>query len=368
MGNVDSSDVQVRSIVDDDRAAHSYLLFANGQLLRADEGSSTHAYVIAELPNIDQSGGEVREIKMYAHGNWVCVTERYGLNAALVNLDTGHVRELSREDYCSECSSYSAGFLEEPGTRRTLLITQTEWNRLDILDAATGERLTQRPASDSEDGSEEFDYEQDLDYFHSLLHVSPDSRHFLDNGWIWQPWGVALLFSADKFRQGWEHTAMMCEPGTNWDRPATFLGNDRFVLSMDYRPGTEQHELGIFAVPDFRKVPNFLDDEGPENLPELIGYIDCDVFPRDGDGSVWGELHYDPVRDCLIAMTETNGTLALSLTGEILAHMREIVIPERPSMWNHPDRALGWAYSSKHRVFYKYDDEGIAERVLPLGS
>ena len=94
--------------------------------------------VIASLPYISIDG----EIKLYVCEPWVCVTERFGTHAALVNLDTAAVRELSREDYYVEVSSYSIGFLIRQG--RVLLIHQTDWNRLDIMDVETGRNLTDR--------------------------------------------------------------------------------------------------------------------------------------------------------------------------------------------------------------------------------
>src|SRR5215208_3851768 len=88
----------------------------------------------------------------------------------------------------SDVSSYSIGFLDRDG--RTLLVAQTQWNRLDVFDAETGANLTQRDVFIRDSGQRDeqghtiHDRSNYVDYFPSLLHVSPDSRHFLSNGWM----------------------------------------------------------------------------------------------------------------------------------------------------------------------------------------
>jgi hypothetical protein len=40
-----------------------------------------------------------RPVKIYYHFPYICVTERYGLNAATVNIANRHMFKLAREDY-----------------------------------------------------------------------------------------------------------------------------------------------------------------------------------------------------------------------------------------------------------------------------
>ncbi|HEX8347788.1 MAG TPA: hypothetical protein VF657_24095, partial [Actinoplanes sp.] len=215
---------RVRAVVADDGVPHSYFVFVDGRLLRAGIGS-TQAEVVAEVPNIREVGhgtgdgrleGKELEIALYVHGPWVCVTERFGVNASLINTVTGAVRKFSRGDYHSDVSSYSIGFLDRDG--RTRLVAQTQWNRLDVFDAETGVNLTEREVS----------Y---VDYFHSLLHVSPDSRHFLSNGWVWSPADVVRVFSTEAFMTGYEPTSIPVGTafGYNWDRPCAFVDDRTFV-------------------------------------------------------------------------------------------------------------------------------------------
>ena len=132
---------------------------------------------------------------------------------------------LCRADYHSDVSSYSVGFLDRDG--RTLLVAQTRWNRLDVFDAESGANLTEREVfiRDSgrrnEQGQKVYDQSKYIDYFHSLLHVSPDSRHFLSNGWVWSPVDVVRVFSTEAFLNGYEPTSIPVATafGYNWDRP-----------------------------------------------------------------------------------------------------------------------------------------------------
>jgi hypothetical protein len=241
------SNARVRAVAPDDRVPHSYFVFADGRLSRVGAGS-TEAELVADVPDIREVGhgtgdgrlaGKDLEVGLYVHGPWVCVTERFGVNASLIDTVNGAVRGLSRADYHSDVASYSVGFLERDG--RTLLVAQTQWNRLDVFDAETGANLTEREVSirDSgrcdEHGRKIYDLSNYVDYFHSLLHVSPDSRHFLSNGWVWSPVDVVRVFSTEAFLTGYEPTGISVSTtfGYNWDRPCAFIDDRTFVLALD---------------------------------------------------------------------------------------------------------------------------------------
>ncbi len=85
---------------------------------------------------------------------------------------------LNRGDYRPENRHFPVAFFCHQG--RTLLVTATQWNRLDVIDPATGLVLTERSLSS----------DQELDYFHAHLLVSPDSKWIVDNGWVWHPVGI----------------------------------------------------------------------------------------------------------------------------------------------------------------------------------
>ena len=68
---------------------------------------------------------------------------------------------------------------------RTLVVHATDWNRLDVSDPATGERLTLRDLPQPESGQPRPN--RYMDYCHAGLSVSPDYEWIADWGWIWHP-------------------------------------------------------------------------------------------------------------------------------------------------------------------------------------
>ncbi|MCL2092208.1 MAG: hypothetical protein FWH11_13580 [Micrococcales bacterium] len=358
----------VRAVVDDDRATHSYFVFADGQLLHVHPGD-TAGEVVASLPSIGEvahgvgdgrSDGEKLELRMYSHGPWVCVTERFGLHAALVDTATGGVREMQREDYHADVCSYSIGFLERDG--RTFLVAQTAWNRLDVFDVETWQCLTEREVEHPDKNY--------LDYFHSLLHVSPDSRHFLSNGWVWSPLDMVMAYSTKTFLQGWDPTGVPFRgSGYNWDRPCTFVDDETFVVAVDNDGLDEPPRIGEQTSTDRPyhqlarvKLPHF-----PQGQIEDVSYVECDAFRPNAYGEVKGELHYDPVTARLVALT-ADGACAVSLTGEILARLPDVTTsqPSHGDLGSRYSGTSNWAYSDTHRLFYHWDDAtGIQEQAFP---
>ncbi|GAA0553643.1 hypothetical protein GCM10010172_40240 [Paractinoplanes ferrugineus] len=338
---VDLRDRHVRAVTPAEQSPHSYFVFADGRLLRVGAGS-TRCDPIAEVPSIREIGpgtgeGRESELRLYVHGPWVCVTERFGVNAALVNTATGAVRELSRADYHADVSSYSIGFLDRGG--RTLLVAQTRWNRLDVFDAASGACLTERIGE-----------VEDIDYFHSLLHVSPDSRHFLSNGWVWAPVDMVRVFTTEAFLTGYEPTSIPVGTafGYNWDRPCTFVDARTFVLALDDEAAEHPYrQLAFFDVPG-----------EPDERLEPHTLVSCDVFPRNEHGEVKGELHYDPESRHLVALTDGAGAFLVSPAGEVSARLPDLMVG------GHGGQA-GWSYAPRHRVFFRWNGgSGIEERRI----
>ena len=378
--------MEIRHIAPFNQHAGRYVGFGNdGFLYQAQAGEAPT--VIASLPYISIDG----EIKLYVCEPWVCVTERFGTHAALVNLDTAAVRELSREDYYVEVSSYSIGFLIRQG--RVLLIHQTDWNRLDIMDVETGRNLTDREVyirevipenTDQTNTQPVYEEKNYIDYFHSLLHVSPDGSFFMSNGWLWHPLGRLLCFRTDDFLRQYELSGTYLQycRVDNWDRPCAFIGNDRLVTVTD-APGEEEEdspeednspEDDDFKPCEHEKLQFYdlnataQEREYGEHILLKESEVDCDVFIPDKEGNISGTLVWDSQYSCLVAVT-SNGAFAFNLCGEVLAARLECCC-NTDRLHTDMHAGPGWCYNPENHSLYHWLQEAgiVEERQFALQS
>jgi len=118
---------------------------------------------------------------------------------------------------------------------QTVIIHRTAWNRLDASIVDTGELLTTRsPTSYGQDEPRPQHY---LDYFHGALHLSPDGRRILDDGWIWHPVGFPTVWNLDQWLTGnvWESEdgpskTEVCGREYYWDHPMTWIDSVRVAI------------------------------------------------------------------------------------------------------------------------------------------
>jgi len=361
--------MKIRDIAHLDRREGMYALFGTDGYLSLAQAGGPPVRVI-HLPGIRTQG----QIRLYVREPWVCVTERFGAHAALVHLEDASVREMSREDYHANVSSYSIGFLERGG--RVLLIHQTEWNRLDILDAATGECLTDREVYARETASKGEGEEwlspglaakNYIDYFHSLLHVSPDGEHFLSNGWMWHPLGQILRFRTGDFLERYELSKLPieCCQEYNWDRPCAFIGGDRFVIATDDARNygsLDEEELKDYAYRQlqfYRLDGPVHEDEDGERTLKKEREAACDAFVPDEDGHVHGALYWDAARGFLVALTP-GGAFALNLDGEVLEFHPECRCADGAAIGPGRSPDPGWRYSPEHHRLYHWSQSAGA--------
>ena len=308
-----------------------------------------------------------KPIRIYFHHPYICVTERFGLNAVVVDARTGQMLQLTREDYHADVSSYSIGFLERD--RRTQLIHQTQWNRLDITDLETGERLTNREISCKQIGKKEdstpiYEEANYLDYFHSILHISPDSRNFLSNGWVWSPWDNVRCFNVNGFLQHYELSSAGADYGNgyNWDRPCTFIDNDMFVIATDDNTDNlDDEELKDYR---YQQLWFYRLSDMPEPGNPVQRWLPChkkiasDIFFADSYKEVKGMLYYDDTHRCLVAISG-NGAHAVALDGRIIgtdSRLKSVENNAHTDFGSHyASGTTGWDYSTAHHVFYAYD-------------
>ncbi len=353
-----------------DRDAGLCALFADDGMLALHDSRSGANTPLATLDNIRE---REKPIGIDFHHPYICVAERFGLNAAVVDTRNGSIRSFTREDYHANVSSYSIGFLEHG--RRTLLIHQTQWNRLDITDLESGELLTPREVFIREISPPQYDenkkeiaprrYEEAnyLDFFHSILHIAPDSKSFLSNGWVWSPWDNVRCFDVEEFLQHYEPSSIGVDYGNgyNWDRPCAFIDNDSFVIATDdnadelddeERKDYRYRQLWFYRLSDRPEA----DGTTRRWLPSHR-QVACDVFFADSYKEVKGQLYYDGKHRCLVALSG-NGAYAVTLEGQIVGEDATVKSGEynaHTDFGSHYAGAAGWDYSAEHHVFYTYD-------------
>lgn len=340
-----------------------YVIFCKDGGLYRHDGTGGSCSRVASLPFIVDYEGPFR---VDYHHPFVCVSQRFGLRCAVVDLRNGRVRECSREDYHADVSSYSVGFLQY-GTRQWF-VHQTEWNRLEITDLETGEHMNpQAVHDDTYGGMNESQVEECFDYFHSLLHVSPDGRMILSNGWIWHPVGIVRCYSIEQLLEGREHDcfALNCDSDYNWDRPCTFIDDDLFVVAVDDKPAffvsdddssddnvddIAYHQLWFYRMSDHRPSDHQL-----RPCKKAI----CDVFSKNEEGEVHGELYYDSALKGLIAISGT-GSWVLTVDGQVQSHLPEAVGLMYGGMYDYrrsSPEVIAWQYNTLDHCLYTWDAE-----------
>lgn len=333
----------------------SYFLFAHdGGLYRCDVANQTST-LIARLENISE---RKKPLRIDCHYPYVCVTERFGLHCALIDLSNGAIKTFSREDYHADVSSYSVGFLQYEG--RTLFIHQTQWNRLDITDLQSGANLTEREVYCRlvSEGycdvtgkyiNAVFDKKNHSGLFHSRLHVAPDSSHFLSNGWEWAPVDHIMVYNLNTFLSRFEPSgyAINYYNGYNWDRPCTFIDSDRFVIA------TDNNIEDLDDEPEYRQLWFYRISDDLFDEKRYVAYkkVACELFPLNEYGEVSGELYYDCELAILIALS-ASGAWLLTPEGEIKNHFPDITFDE-----DAQGGARTWQYNTRQHCFYRWDDK-----------
>lgn len=146
----------------------------------------------------DPFGGHVLGPRLYASqdGRFAAVVNDYGRYGRVIELQSGNVTlMMDGGNYCSETVPFSFAFADWQG--QTLAIHRTAWNRLDVSDASSGQLLTERGPTSYERGQERPVHY--LDYFHGRLYISPQGTHILDDGWVWHPVGIPVVWSIDRW-------------------------------------------------------------------------------------------------------------------------------------------------------------------------
>jgi hypothetical protein len=266
---------------------------------------------------------------------------------------------------------------------KVLYICQTQWNRLDIFDAESGENLTEREVwtrktGTDENGSDIYESRNYLDYFHSGLHISPSGSRFISNGWVWSPFDQIRVFGTDDFFREFERgsAAADCGSGYNWDRPCAWIDDNCFAAAVDDLVKTGNMDDDEAAEYEYKSLALFRATDATDENAYGFRWIspfrsfDCEVFVPDKEGEVSGRLYYDESCAYLVAITG-NGAFAVTLDGNVVKRAPDVVLSTAPQSGfaNGYNPHIRWSYNPKRHVFYTWqDDAGIVERGFDTAS
>lgn len=243
-------------------------------------------------------------------GRYSAVYEERGTKALLLEGEQ-ILRELNRSYYRAPDYDYPLALGRLGDGREVVVHCPDVYNVLHIEDAESGEWLT--------DG-----WREPKDVFHSRLSLSPDGRHLLSVGWIWHPYGTAMVYD----------TALaLTEPATldgDGVLPAAALMNgevtagcwldaDRLVLATD--------------------AEGSKDKEGPALAPRHLG-----VWSLAEEG--W--LHRSPVPDAdpgVVLLPRGDQVVSLhghprlldTATGRVVAEWPEVGLPGKTTCFGFDD-------------------------------
>ncbi len=172
-------------------------------------------------------------------GNYAVIYERRGTKGVI--LKQGQIlREINRSFYCANAYEFPVCIAPLGSGQEVLIHCPDAYNRLEIDDVETGERLTK------------CENREPCDFFHSRLAVSPSGSHFLSAGWIWAPVDALGVFSlAEAIRNPKSLDRLVPGPPQSSEISAAAFLNGRFVVIST-------------------SEETFLDDEDFEEDPNLI--------------------------------------------------------------------------------------------------
>lgn len=145
----------------------------------------------------DSFAGHTLTTRLHASrdGEFAAVLNDYGRHGQVIDLRSGKTTlRLDGGDYHPETVPFSFTFAIWQG--QSVVIHRTAWNRLDISDASTRGLLSDRDRTSYRSGEQRPQHY--LDYFHGALYLSPDGAYILDDGWVWHPVGIPVVWSVDR--------------------------------------------------------------------------------------------------------------------------------------------------------------------------
>lgn len=249
---------------------HLLVLTADGKLhgIHADTGTVATLCAV-ELPVLEPGdvhshfAAQCHRLHASADGQHAAIVVDQGRDGILVQTTSGAVTlHLNGGDYHEDTVPFSACFLRFEG--RNVLIHRTAWNRLDAVDVATGQSLTERYIAPYEAGRPPAHY---LDYFHGQLRPSPDGSRLFDDGWVWHPVSIPSTWSVTDWLRSnpWESedgaSLVDLVARDDWTTPACWISERHLALwglgCWDDEEGEESGQgPGVLIVDATRRKPS----------------------------------------------------------------------------------------------------------------
>jgi hypothetical protein len=115
-------------------------------------------------------------------GRFSTIYQHVGTKGLILNHERKIVREINRSFYYANAFEYPIVLFQLPDGREVIAHCPDQYDRIEIEDTQTGERLTacQRP--------------QPKDIFHSRLSVDLTGRYLMSAGWVWSPWDIVNVY------------------------------------------------------------------------------------------------------------------------------------------------------------------------------
>ncbi len=183
------------------KSAQWFVLSSSGEVLRVDIKTLQIDLVYQLLPNwVDLN--EPLHLIVSRDGGFIAVVNSYHIHGEVIDIQaSAQTIKLERSGYHVTHCYYPLVFVEYQN--KTLLIYATDWNHLDIVDPATGNKVVAHPEEFDLDKCEAFDRGAS---FHGELLVSPDQNWLVDNAWEWHPVGVVSSWSIKNWidKNPWE--------------------------------------------------------------------------------------------------------------------------------------------------------------------
>lgn len=187
---------------------------------------------------------------MSPSGRYAVLYERLGTKGLV--LDAGYVvREIDRSYYHAHLYDFPVVLLALPDGREVMAHCPEAYNRLEIEDLATGERLTARET------------QRAGDFFHSRLAVSPGGTWLLSAGWIWHPFDSVSLYRLPE---------VLADPSA-LDRVSDFPGMTVEIASAAF---LEENRLVLSSRPDADDFTGEAEAETDRLKPGDIGVYDLE--------------------------------------------------------------------------------------------